>query len=116
MQPRCSEIPAATSDVSVTKLRLFFDRPVYQKGIRLSETLGQCARERFFGYLKRDNLPVPPQKRTSLLSCRQFLLHSLFILASPGRRGGRSVGTTSRDPRIARVACSSSSVLVLNLI
>jgi hypothetical protein len=55
-------------------------------------------------------------QRTSFLIGREFCLHSFSIFAAPGKWDGRSVGTNSCDPCIARVACSSASILMLNLI
>jgi hypothetical protein len=55
-------------------------------------------------------------ERTSFLIGWEFCFHSFSIFAAPGMWDGRSVGTNSCDPRIARVACSSASILMLNLI
>jgi hypothetical protein len=87
----------------------------------------QCAWGRFFAVPKVIIFPsrcitgdwlcnLLALERTSFLIRRRFRLHRFSIFVAPGRLDGRSVGTNNCGPRIALVACSSSSVLTLNLI
>jgi hypothetical protein len=79
-----------------------------------------------FSLSKEINFAVAPHRsRSALQSAGENELfnlspgsdfHSFSIFASPGILDGRSVGTNSCDPCIARVACSSASILMLNLI